>query len=76
LRDNITDEQTPSKPPQPLVKTPAPGRREYSTRERHAEIHALLDGLSMKAIGRRLNLDRPTVRRYVRAARPDHRSSR
>src|ERR1700732_4594122 len=50
-----------------------PGLREQTTRERHAEIHALLgEGLGIKAISRTLNLARETVRRYARAEQPEH----
>jgi transposase len=73
LQHSDTAEQTPSNPPRALVQEPTPGLREHATRERHAEVHALLDdGLGIKTISRRLNLARETVRRYARAAQPDH----
>jgi transposase len=48
------------------------GPRAQRTRARHAEIHALVvQGLSVTQIGRRLNLDRKTVRRYAHASSPE-----
>ena len=45
------------------------GRRELVTRQRHAEVHALLErGMSLHAISKVLQLQRNTVRRYARAA--------
>jgi transposase len=45
------------------------GRRALATRQRHAEVHALLErGMSLNAISRELQLQRNTVRRYARAA--------
>lgn len=42
------------------------------TQQRHAEVHALLgEGRSLKGIGRDLNLDYYTVRRFARAETPD-----
>jgi transposase len=41
------------------------------TRRRHAEVHHLLErGLTVSAIARQLQLERKTVRRFVRAASP------
>jgi transposase len=72
----------PADPPEPTDQEPVgepalvtelpPGRRESTTRDRHREIHALVAaGVSQRAIGIRLNLDRKTVRKYMRAADPD-----
>jgi transposase len=45
------------------------GRRAHVTRQRHAEIHALLEqGMSLNAISKATALQRNTVRRYARAA--------
>jgi len=52
-----------------LVAAPVPGRRPQITRQRHGEVHALLEqGMSLNAISRQLQLQRNTVRRYARAA--------
>jgi transposase len=48
------------------------GRLVTRTRERHADIHELLAaGKSMRAISRILDLSRPTVHRFARAASPE-----
>ncbi|WP_433600485.1 transposase [Nocardia sp. CA-135953] len=61
----------PTTPPPDLVEPP-PGRRETTTRDRYRDVHALSEaGMSQRAIGIRLNLDRKTVRRYMRATDPD-----
>jgi transposase len=45
------------------------GRRALVTRQRHAEVHALLErGMSLHAISRQLQMQRNTVRRYARAS--------
>lgn len=44
------------------------GRRVTNTRRRHADVHAHLErGMRLTEIGRRLDLDVKTVRRYARA---------
>ncbi|WP_269436120.1 transposase [Saccharothrix sp. NRRL B-16348] len=62
-------------PEQDAVTQPAPptavteGRRADLTRQRWAEVHALYDrGVGATAIGKALNLDGKTVRRYAQAA--------
>jgi transposase len=58
--------------PRPSTDAGKEGRRAQVTRQRHAEIHALhVTGIGITAIGRTLNLDDKTVRRYLRAATPD-----
>jgi transposase len=48
------------------------GRRAANTRARHAAVQALLaEGLSTRAIMRRLGMSRGTVRKYARAATAD-----
>lgn len=62
-------------PPAPPVSALAPsaievgtGRRATNTRQRHAAVHALrAEGLSIKAIARRLGFNIKTVRKYTRA---------
>jgi transposase len=55
----------------PALAPPAEGRRATNTRARHAGVHALLaKGVSLKAIGRQLQLSRGTVRKYARAQGP------
>ena len=52
------------------AKAPAPvsGHRAQVTRQRHGEVHALLEqGMSLNAISKELQLQRNTVRRYARA---------
>lgn len=58
--------------PAPTGQTPASARREAATRQRHAEIHALVTkGIGPTAIAKALNLDGKTVRRYRLAATAD-----
>lgn len=48
------------------------GRLTIRTHERHAAVHTLhATGMSISGIGRELNLDRRTVRRFVRATDTD-----
>ncbi|CAM4309016.1 transposase [Nocardiopsis rhodophaea] len=47
------------------------GRRAVKRRQGHAAVHALLDkGVGISAIAEARRLDRKTVRRYAKAARP------
>jgi transposase len=66
-------EHRPSAEPSQAQPTPrADGRRPTNTRRRHVEVHALLaEGMAIKAIARRLGLDRKTVRKYARADSPE-----
>jgi transposase len=67
-------EPPPSVEPSPPVEPPPrpDGRRPTNTRRRHAEVHALLaQGMAIKAIARRLGLDRKTVRKYARTESPE-----
>jgi transposase len=67
--------QPAAAPPRPTsagtkAQAPAPvsGRRAQVTRQRHGEVHALLEqGMSLNAISKELRLQRNTVRRYARA---------
>ncbi|MGW6362450.1 ISL3 family transposase [Streptomyces sp. NPDC055092] len=48
------------------------GRLSDRVRERHADVHSLLDqGVGLRAIARQLGLARNTVRRFANAADPD-----
>lgn len=62
-------------PPEPAATPPAPtlsGRRADNTRRRHTAVQALIaEGLSIKAVTRRLGMNRGTVRRYARARTPE-----
>jgi transposase len=54
---------------EPTEWSQVPGRRAQVTRQRHGEVHALLErGMSLNAICKELRLQRNTVRRYARAA--------
>lgn len=65
-----SERQAVAQPAPPIVI--ADGRRAELTRQRHAEIHALWDkGVGTTVIGKALNLDDKTVRRYARAATAD-----
>ena len=58
--------------PRPPTDDGKEGRRAQVTRQRHAEIHALhAKGIGTTTIGRTVNLDDKTVRRYLRAATAD-----
>jgi transposase len=68
-------QQTPGGTPQPpSAASPATrGRRAANTRSRHAAVQALLaEGLTIRAIMRRLGMSRGTVRKYARAKTPEH----
>lgn len=57
-----------AEPRPPADSSGGQGRRASTTRQRHAEIHALhITGVGTTAISRALNLDAKTVRRYLRA---------
>ena len=67
-------QQGPAQPEQEdTVQVPAAsGRRADNTRSRHAAVHALLaEGLTIRAIMRRLDMSRDTVRKYARAQAPE-----
>jgi transposase len=73
LRKELKAEQpapdtSPLGPTQSTRRTsPSPGRLKERTERRHVEIHELLaQGLTLSAIGRRLRLNRKTVRRFAR----------
>ena len=58
-------------PPKETAHAPL-GLREENTRTRHREVHALVaEGVSLRSISTKLNLDRKTVRRYACAQTPD-----
>jgi transposase len=61
-------QQTPAPQPVAAEARAVSGRRADNTRSRHAAVHALLaDGLTLRAIMRRLGMSRGTVRKYARA---------
>jgi transposase len=61
-----------SQQPQETFLIP-PGRLATRTNERHAAVHELLAAnASISSISRQLRLDRHTVRRFARAAEPEH----
>jgi len=63
---------TSSEQPQETFSIP-PGRLAARTNERHAAVHELLAANgSISSISRELRLDRHTVRRFARAAEPEH----
>jgi transposase len=73
LRDVIV-EGARSDRPQPVALPVAPpqGRIRPRTEQRHTRVHELLArGLTISAISRQLGLDRKTVRRFARVARPE-----
>jgi hypothetical protein len=62
-------------PPPPLGERAAKsdGRRASNTRTGHLTVHELLSqGMALKAIGRRLQMNVKTVRKYARAEHPEH----
>lgn len=68
LRKHAEDE-TPTAPEPMLLELPPPALPRTQiierTRHRHADVHRLVEaGWTISAIGRRLNLDRKTVRRF------------
>jgi transposase len=67
-------QQAPAGKPEqpPAAPLAAPGRRAANTRSRHAAVQALLaEGLTIRAIMRRLGVSRGTVRKYARAQTPE-----
>ncbi|MFF4259687.1 hypothetical protein ACFY1L_51875 [Streptomyces sp. NPDC001663] len=59
-------------PPVTAAEPGRTGRLSDRVREQHAAVHALIrDGVSLRAIGRRLGLARGTIRRLAHASGPD-----
>ncbi|MFI5782598.1 ISL3 family transposase [Nocardia sp. NPDC051570] len=73
LADPVEQPVDQRNPLPPTQTTHAPqGLREENTRTRHREVHALVEqGVSIRAISTKLNLDRKTVRRYACAQTAD-----
>jgi transposase len=67
-----TPEQLSATPPAPPVSSPPSGRRAANTHRRHTAVQELLaEGLTIRAIMRRLGMSRATVRKYARAQTPE-----